>query len=100
MPYDQFLTEQLAGDEVKEASTRSQIAASFLAARHLRVQRRRSPQSPAMPILTISISTVSMAFLGQTMQCARCHDHKFEPILQEDYYRMLAIFEPFQTDRA
>jgi Protein of unknown function (DUF1553)/Protein of unknown function (DUF1549)/Planctomycete cytochrome C len=96
MPYDQFLTEQLAGDEVKNTTLRSHIATSFLrlgtyesnAADHTNARYAH---------LDDIVSTVSMAFLGLTVQCARCHDHKFEPVSQEDYYRMLAVFEPLQT---
>ena len=43
------------------------------------------------------VATTSMAFLGQTLQCARCHDHKFEPFSQKDYYRVLAAFEPLNV---
>jgi hypothetical protein len=96
MPYDRFLTEQLAGDEVKDPDARSQFATSFL--------RLGTYESNAADLrnaryahLDDIVSTVSMAFLGQTVQCARCHDHKFEPISQQDYYRLLAIFEPLDT---
>lgn len=96
MAYDQFLAEQLAGDEVKGSNARSQIGATFL-----RLGPFETNASDRMNAryaqLDDVISTVSMAFLGQTMQCARCHDHKFEPISQVDYYRLLAILEPIQS---
>ena len=96
MPYDQFLTEQLAGDELKYADSRSQIGTSFLRLGTYE-SNAADHRNARYAHLDDVVSTVSMAFLGQTVQCARCHDHKFEPILQEDYYRMLAIFEPLQT---
>ena len=96
MPYDRFLTEQLAGDEVEYADARSQIATSFLRLGTYE-SNAADHRNARYAHLDDVVSTVSMAFLGLTLQCARCHDHKFEPVLQEDYYRMLAIFEPLDT---
>ncbi len=96
MPYDRFLIEQLAGDEVKDTDARSQLATSFLRLGTYE-SNAADHRNARYAHLDDVVSTVSMAFLGLTLQCARCHDHKFEPILQEDYYRTLAIFEPLDT---
>jgi hypothetical protein len=94
-PYDQFIREQLAGDELDEVTNDTLIATSFhrIAPRVL----FREKQNPhyRYDYLDDMIGTTSRAFLGLTVNCARCHDHKFDPISQMDYYRMMAIFFPF-----
>ena len=94
-PYNRFMLEQLAGDEVDEVTHDSLIATSFhrIAPRVL----FREKQNPhyRYDYLDDMIGTTSRAFLGLTVNCARCHDHKFDPIPQMDYYRMMAIFFPF-----
>jgi hypothetical protein len=94
-PYDQFILEQLAGDELDEVTYDSLIATGFhrIAPRVL----FREKQNPhyRYDYLNDMIATTSRAFLGLTVACARCHDHKFDPISQMDYYRMEAIFFPY-----
>ena len=101
-PYDRFLTEQLAGDEIDGSDASAQIATTFL-------RLGTWDDEPAEPMvdrydqLDDVLGTTATAFLGITLRCARCHDHKFEPFSQADYYRMLAVFEPLkrpQNDRA
>jgi hypothetical protein len=94
-PYDRFLTEQLAGDEVDDADAETQIATTFL-------RLGTWDDEPAEPgvdrydQLDDVLGTTAAAFLGVTLRCARCHDHKFEPFTQVDYYRLLAVFEPLR----
>ena len=94
-PYDRFLTEQLAGDEVDGSDATAQIATTFL-------RLGTWDDEPAEPKvdrydqLDDVLGTAATAFLGITLRCARCHDHKFEPFSQVDYYRMLAVFEPLK----
>ncbi len=98
-PYDRFLVEQLAGDELPDAGTDSLIATGFL---------RLGPwdDEPADPAqdrfdqLDDVVSTTSEVFLGLTLGCARCHDHKFEPLTSLDYTRMVAIFAPLRRPRS
>jgi cytochrome c553 len=95
-PYDRFIAEQIAGDEVEDASSSTHIAMTFLALGPFDTiandgNRARYDQ------LDDILGTTSVAFLGQTLACARCHDHKFEPLSQEDYYRLLGAFEPLKT---
>jgi hypothetical protein len=95
MPYDQFLIEQLAGDEVADSNASTQVATTML---------RLGPwdDEPADALvdrydqLDDIVGTTSAAFLGVTLRCARCHDHKFEPFSQKDYTRWLTIFAPLK----
>ncbi|HEV8063049.1 MAG TPA: DUF1549 and DUF1553 domain-containing protein [Gemmataceae bacterium] len=94
-PYDRFVLEQLAGDELPDADAESMFGLGFT---------RLGPwdDEPADPMedrfdqLDDMVSTTAQAFLGMTLGCARCHNHKFEPLSQLDYYRMVAIFDPLQ----
>jgi hypothetical protein len=94
-PYDRFLIEQLAGDELDDSDAAAQIATTFL-------RLGTWDDEPAEPMvdrydqLDDVLGTAATAFLGITLRCARCHDHKFEPFSQVDYYRMLAVFEPLK----
>ena len=91
MPYDRFVTEQLAGDEIPERTVDSVIATGFLRLGTWNDE----PNDPAdyqYDRLEDLVHTTSTAFLGLTVKCARCHDHKFDPIPQIDYYRMATAF--------
>ena len=92
-PYDRFLTEQLAGDEVEGSDAPSQIATTFLRLGTWD-DEPADPKVDRYDQLDDVLGTAATAFLGVTLRCARCHDHKFEPFSQVDYYRMLAVFEP------
>ncbi len=90
-PYDRFIKEQIAGDELWPDDPDAVVATGFnrhypdeYNARNLR-QRRQE-------ILNDITDTVGAVFLGSTIGCARCHDHKYDPILQKDYYRLQAFF--------
>ena len=90
-PYDQFVREQLAGDELAEVTADSVTATGFY-------RLGTWDDEPADPLqskyddLDNIISTTSGAFLGLTIGCARCHDHKIDPVPQTDYYGFLAFF--------
>lgn len=90
-PYDRFLLEQLAGDELDEVTPETIIATGYY---RLGIW----DDEPADPTLAMYddlddiISTTSQGFLGLTVNCCRCHDHKIDPIPQKDYYRFLAFF--------
>ena len=95
LSFDRFLTEQLAGDEIPGSNARTQIATTFL-------RLGTWDDEPADPFadrfdqLDDILGTTTSAFLGLTLRCARCHDHKFEPLSQEDYYGILAVFSPLK----
>ncbi|MEC8302101.1 MAG: DUF1549 domain-containing protein, partial [Planctomycetota bacterium] len=91
-PYDQFLTEQLAGDELDRVTPESIIATGYY-------RLGRWDDEPADPKLAKYddlddiVATTGQTFLGLTINCARCHDHKIDPIPQADYYSFLSFFE-------
>ena len=91
MPYDQFLVEQLAGDELEPRTSERTIATAFyrLGAWDFDPTDRVLAQYDDLDGI---LTTVSQVFLATTINCARCHDHKVDPISQHDYYRMLAFF--------
>jgi hypothetical protein len=92
-PYDRFLREQIAGDELFPADKDSLLALGFLRAgpRHV-VGGNQDEEVKRQEDLVEMTSAIGSAFLGLTVGCARCHNHKFDPILQSDYYRLQAIF--------
>ncbi len=94
-PFDRFLTEQLAGDELPQSDAEAQIATTFLRLGTWD-DEPADPKVDRYDQLDDIVGTVSVTFLGMTLQCARCHNHKYEPISQLDYARMVAIFEPLK----
>ena len=94
-PYDQFILEQLAGDELDEVTNDSLIATGFNRVGPTVGFREKDNPQYRYNYLDDMIGTTGRAFMGLTVNCARCHDHKFDPIPQRDYYKMLATFFPF-----
>ncbi|MDA0810374.1 MAG: PSD1 and planctomycete cytochrome C domain-containing protein [Planctomycetota bacterium] len=95
-PYDDFIREQIAGDEIDEADSEKLVATGFL---------RMGPwEQTGMSVFRITrqqwlddvTDSVGQAFLGHALQCAKCHDHKFDPIPTRDYYSMMAVFSTTQ----
>ncbi len=91
MPYDRFILEQLAGDELPDRSLRSMIATGMLRLGTWN-DEPNDPQDYKYERIEDLVDVTSTAFLGITAKCARCHDHKFDPIPQMDYYRIAAAF--------
>lgn len=97
-PFDRFAVEQIAGDELPDVSPETMVATGF---------HRLGPwdDEPADPLtdrydqLDDMVRTTSEAFLGLTLGCARCHNHKFEPLTATDYYSMAAIYAPLERPR-
>jgi len=92
-PYDRFIREQLAGDELPDRSEQSVIATGFLRLGTWN-DEPNDPEDYQYERLEDLVHATSTAFLAMTTKCARCHDHKFDPIPQIDYYRMAAVFWP------
>jgi hypothetical protein len=92
-PYDRFLMEQIAGDELWPGDHEALIATGFHRAGpiHL-VSGNQDEEMNRQEVLTEMTGGVGAVFLGLTVGCARCHNHKFDPIPQSDYYRLQAIF--------
>ncbi len=92
-PYDQFVLEQLAGDEIRPDDQEARIAAGLQRLGPLRKNAgNQEVASSRNEVLTEMANVVGSALLGVTLGCARCHDHKFDPIRQKDYYRIQAYF--------
>jgi hypothetical protein len=90
-PYDRFIREQIAGDELYPHDPAALVATGFN--RHFPDESNaRKLMERRQEILNDITDTVGATFLGLTYACARCHDHKFDPILQRDYYRLQAFF--------
>lgn len=93
LPYDQFLTLQIAGDEAAPGDPDALVAAGFARAGPREVVSGNiDPDVKRQNELTEATGTVGSVFLGLTIGCARCHDHKFDPIPTADYYRLQAYF--------
>ncbi len=93
MPYDQFIIQQIAGDEIDERTEQSVVATGFLRLGAWNDEPNDQDDYQYERLEDVVHATAS-AFLGLTVKCARCHAHKFDPIRQEDYYRMAAVFWP------
>jgi hypothetical protein len=97
-PYDRFIREQLAGDVLPEANAESVIATGFLIAGPWDQAGHSSASASVRAMVREAelediVGTVGQTFLGVTLNCARCHNHKFDPIPQRDYYRIKAVFQ-------
>ena len=88
-PYDRFIREQIAGDEMFPGDREALIATGYLRAgsEHL-VSGNIDPEESRQEVLTEIATNVGQTFLGMTINCARCHNHKFDPILQRDFYAL------------
>jgi len=92
-PYDQFVREQLAGDELAPSDPETRAATGFL--RHWIYEYNQRDVRTQWSIILNDITDVTAeVFLGVGLGCARCHDHKFDPLLREDYFRFQAFFTP------
>jgi len=97
-PFDRFVVEQMAGDELPDSNAETLLATGF---------HRLGPwdDEPADPMedrfdqLDDLLNTTSQAFLGMTLACARCHNHKFEPLTTKDYYGMIAVLGGLERPR-
>ncbi|WP_422930914.1 DUF1549 domain-containing protein [Singulisphaera sp. PoT] len=90
-PFDQFVHEQVAGDELPNKSESTVVATGFLRLGTWN-DEPNDPQEYKYERLEDMVHATSTAFLAMTVKCARCHDHKFDPIRQTDYYRMASTF--------
>jgi hypothetical protein len=100
VPFDRFLTEQIAGDllpwETDAQRARLLIATGFLAVGRKNLDAVDQRQFQA-DLVDEQVDAVTRAFLGSSVACARCHDHKFDPFTMEDYYALAGIFESTKT---
>ena len=100
MPFDQFLREQIAGDLLPAANAgarRRQLAATAFLALGPTNYEEQDKQQLRFDVIDEQLDTIGKAVLGQTIGCARCHDHKFDPIPQRDYYALAGILASTRT---
>ncbi len=92
MPYDQFITEQLAGDLIPNASIEQVVASGFNRAHVTSDEGGAIDAEYRLEYAVDRVNTMGAAFLGLSVGCARCHDHKFDPVTTEDFYSLIAFF--------
>lgn len=92
MPYDQFGTWQLAGDLLPNASKEQKLATAFLRVGKRTTENGAIDEEYRVEYALDRANTVGVGFLGLTTGCARCHDHKYDPITQKDYYSLVGFF--------
>lgn len=93
LPYDEFITQQLAGDLLPNATDDQVLATTFNRLHPQKVEGGSVPEEFRIEYVTDRAQTVATAFLGLTMECARCHDHKYDPLTQKEYYELCAFFD-------
>ena len=93
MPYDQFVTEQLAGDLIPNATDQQILATTFNRLHPQKVEGGSVPEEFRIEYVADRTQTFATAFLGLTLECARCHDHKYDPLSQREYYQFTAFFD-------
>jgi hypothetical protein len=91
LPYDRFLTEQLAGDMLPDATQDQRIATGFLRNSMINEEGGVDPEQFRMEAMFDRMDAIGKSMLGVTIQCAQCHNHKFDPLTQEEYYRIFAF---------
>jgi hypothetical protein len=92
MPYDQFLTWQIAGDMLPDSSKETKLATAFFRNHKYTEEGGVIPEEYRVEYLLDKTKTFGKGILGLTVECAQCHDHKYDPISQKNYYEMLAFF--------
>jgi len=93
LPFDRFVTEQIAGDLLPEATVQQRVATGFSRNHVLTTEGGIVDEEYRVEYVADRVHTTATAFLGLSLQCARCHDHKYDPITQRDYYRFASFFD-------
>ena len=92
MPFDQFTIEQIAGDMLPDATTTQKIATGFHRNAMTNEEGGVDPDESMYEVLVDRVNTTATVWLGTTLACAQCHNHKYDPFSQKDYFRLLAFF--------
>ncbi|MFM7591344.1 MAG: DUF1549 domain-containing protein, partial [Isosphaeraceae bacterium] len=92
MPYDRFITEQLAGDLLPDATVAQKVATGFVRNHVLTTEGGIIEAEYQAEYVADRVHTTATVFMGVSLQCARCHNHKYDPFTQRDYYRFAAFF--------
>ncbi|SFI44615.1 DUF1553 domain-containing protein [Planctomicrobium piriforme] len=93
LPYDQFITQQLAGDLLPNATQEEILATTFCRLHPQEAEGGSIPEEYRVGYVADRIQTVSTAMLGMTLECCRCHDHKYDPLSQKEYFELFAFFD-------
>jgi Protein of unknown function (DUF1553)/Protein of unknown function (DUF1549)/Planctomycete cytochrome C len=92
LPFDQFTIEQIAGDLLPDATTDQRIATGFHRCTPTNVEAGTDPEESRINQVIDRVNTTGAVWLGSTLECAQCHDHKYDAFSQRDYYQLLAYF--------
>ncbi|MEZ6127640.1 MAG: DUF1553 domain-containing protein [Planctomycetaceae bacterium] len=92
MPFDRFTVEQIAGDLLPDATEAQKIATGFHRCTPTNVEAGSLPEETRIEQVIDRVNTTGAVWLGTTMECCQCHDHKYDPFSQKDYYGLLAFF--------
>lgn len=93
LPFDQFVTWQIAGDLLPNATDEQQLATAFCRLHQQESEGGSVEEEYRVEYVADRVQTFATAFLGLTFECSRCHDHKYDPISQKDYYGLFAMFQ-------
>ncbi|MGB1926726.1 MAG: DUF1549 and DUF1553 domain-containing protein, partial [Rubripirellula sp.] len=96
LPFDQFTREQLAGDLIPDATNQQKIASGYNRLGMMSAEGGAQPKEYLAKYASDRVRTASTVWLGSTLGCAECHDHKFDPFTQEDFYRFASYFADIQ----
>ena len=92
MPFDQFVTEQMAGDLLPNRNFYTQVATGFNRNHRINSEGGSIPDEWIVEYVADRVETIGTMFLGLTLTCSRCHDHKYDPVTQRDFYSLFAFF--------
>ena len=98
MPFDEFVVEQLAGDLLPEPKISQRVATGFNRNTQINQEGGIDPEQFRIEAVFDRVNTYGTAFLGLTVGCAQCHDHKFDPLSQKEYYQLFAFFNNSPDD--
>src|SRR5215510_4638429 len=97
-PFDQFIVEQLAGDLLPNATLDQRVATAFNRNHRINAEGGIVPEEYRIEYVDDRVDTTSTVFMGLTMGCARCHNHKYDPFTQKEYYQLTAYFNSIDED--
>src|SRR5262245_8102844 len=97
-PFDQFIVEQLAGDLLPNATLDQKIATAFNRNHRINAEGGVVPEEYRVEYVVDRVDTTSTVFMGLTLGCARCHNHKYDPFTQKEYYQLTAYFNSIDED--
>ena len=98
MPFDQFTITQIAGDLLPDANEATRIATGFHRCAPTNVEAGTDPEESRINQVFDRVNTTGAVWLGVTLECAQCHDHKYDPFSQEEYYRFAAYFNSTEAE--